>query len=44
VLLGLEAYLLLIGSLLLFSALELVVYALRKIDWSVAGRDVDAVE
>lgn len=38
VLLSLEAYSLLIGSLLLFTALALVMYATRKIDWSVAGR------
>ncbi|GEM_PF-4551126 len=37
VLLGLEAYSLPIGSVLLFSALALVMYDTRKIDWSVAG-------
>lgn len=44
VLLSLEAYALLIGSLMLFAALALVMYATRKIDWSVAGREANAIE
>ncbi len=43
VLLSLEAFSLLIGSVLLFFALAGVMYATRKIDWSgVARRDADA--
>jgi inner membrane protein len=38
ILLNLEAYSLLIGSLLLFAALAGVMYATRQIDWS-ARRD-----
>ena len=37
ILLNLEAYSLLIGSLLLFAALAGVMYATRRIDWSAAG-------
>ncbi|HEU4809287.1 MAG TPA: cell envelope integrity protein CreD [Sphingomicrobium sp.] len=38
VLLSLEAFSLLIGSLLLFAALAGVMYATRRIDWSARGR------
>jgi len=38
VLLNLEAWSLLIGSLLLFAALAGVMYATRKVDWSAVGR------
>ena len=41
ILLNLEAYSLLIGSLLLFAALAGVMYATRRIDWS-ASRDETA--
>jgi inner membrane protein len=34
ILLGLEAFSLLIGSILLFAALAGVMYATRRIDWS----------
>ena len=37
VLLSLEAYSLLIGSLLLFAALAGVMYATRRIDWGARG-------
>jgi inner membrane protein len=44
VLLNLEAWSLLIGSLLLFVALAGVMYATRKVDWSAVGkREVEAV-
>ena len=42
VLLSLEAWSLLIGSLLLFAALAGVMYATRNIDWSGIGRPVEA--
>ena len=44
ILLGLEAFSLLIGSVLLFLALAGVMYATRRIDWSGArsGEEVDA--
>lgn len=42
VLLSLEAWSLLIGSLLLFAALAGVMYATRNIDWSGVGRPVQA--
>ena len=42
VLLNLEAWSLLIGSVLLFVALAGVMYATRKVDWSAVGRSVDA--
>lgn len=41
VLLSLEAWSLLIGSLLLFAALGGVMYATRNIDWAGVGRPVD---
>lgn len=41
VLLNLEAWSLLIGSVLLFIALAGVMYATRKIDWSSVGRKAD---
>ena len=44
VLLSLEAWSLLIGSVLLFVALAGVMYATRKIDWSSVGRQGDAGE
>ena len=43
ILLNLEAFSLLIGSLLLFAALAGVMYATRRIDWS-AGRDEPRVD
>jgi inner membrane protein len=43
VLLNLEAYSLLIGSVLLFIALAVVMWATRRIDWS-AKREVEAAE
>lgn len=42
VLLGLEAFSLLIGSLLLFAALAAVMYATRGIDWSAQREQADA--
>jgi inner membrane protein len=39
ILLSLEAYSLLIGSLLLFAALGGVMYATRQVDWGLARRD-----
>jgi inner membrane protein len=42
VLLSLEAFSLLIGSLLLFAALAGVMYATRRIDWSARGRSTPA--
>lgn len=42
VLLSLEAYSLLIGSLMLFAALALVMYLTRNLDWG--GRDDAAAE
>ncbi len=44
VLLNLEAWSLLIGSVLLFVALAGVMYATRKIDWSSVGRKADTTE
>ncbi|HUQ13161.1 MAG TPA: inner membrane CreD family protein, partial [Novosphingobium sp.] len=44
VLLNLEAWSLLIGSVLLFMALAGVMYATRRIDWSSVGRRAEAVE
>lgn len=41
VLLNLEAYALLIGSLLLFAALAIVMWATRRIDWSAKREVVD---
>ena len=43
VLLSLEAYSLLIGSLMLFAALAAVMYLTRNIDWSAIGGDEGAV-
>jgi inner membrane protein len=42
ILLSLEAYSLLIGSLLLFGALGGVMYATRRIDWGAAGKAAPA--
>jgi inner membrane protein len=42
ILLSLEAYSLLIGSLLLFAALAGVMYGTRRIDWSASRGQVDA--
>jgi inner membrane protein len=42
ILLSLEAFSLLIGSLLLFAALAGVMYATRRIDWSAARAEVEA--
>lgn len=42
ILLGLEAFSLLIGSLLLFAALAAVMYATRRIDWSGSSKEVVA--
>ena len=42
ILLGLEAFSLLIGSILLFAALAGVMYATRRIDWSGTRRAVEA--
>jgi inner membrane protein len=39
ILLGLEAFSLLIGSLLLFAALAAVMYATRRIDWSRSAEE-----
>jgi inner membrane protein len=39
ILLSLEAFSLLIGSLLLFAALAGVMYATRRIDWSAAREE-----
>ncbi|MFN2100510.1 cell envelope integrity protein CreD [Altererythrobacter sp. MF3-039] len=44
VLLNLEAWSLLIGSVLLFVALAGVMYATRKIDWSSVGRKAEEAE
>ena len=44
VLLSLEAWSLLIGSVLLFVALAGVMYATRKVDWSAVGRSGGEVE
>jgi inner membrane protein len=41
VLLNLEAYSLLIGSVLLFFALAFVMWATRRIDWSNVGVEAD---
>ena len=38
VLLSMETYSLLIGSLLLFAALAGIMYATRRVDWSAIGR------
>ncbi|MDK2758344.1 MAG: cell envelope integrity protein CreD, partial [Blastomonas fulva] len=38
VLLNLEAYSLIIGSVLLFAALAAVMYVTRKVDWSGLGK------
>ncbi len=43
VLLNLETYSLLIGSLLLFAALAGIMYATRRVDWSAVGRTDDEV-
>jgi inner membrane protein len=42
ILLSLEAFSLLIGSLLLFAALAGVMYATRRIDWSARREDAQA--
>ncbi len=44
VLLNLETFSLLIGSLLLFAALAGIMYATRRIDWSAVGRSEEEVE
>ena len=44
VLLNLEAWSLLIGSVLLFVALAGVMYATRKVDWSAVGRGPGGTE
>ncbi|OCC23121.1 colicin resistance protein [Croceicoccus estronivorus] len=44
VLLNLEAWSLLIGSVLLFAALAGVMYATRRVDWSAVGRNGDGTE
>ncbi|APE28537.1 Inner membrane protein CreD [Aurantiacibacter gangjinensis] len=44
VLLNLETYSLVIGSLLLFAALAGIMYATRRVEWSSVGREEDETE